>query len=127
MRFPALLFLSWARADGGLSGAGGQGGSPLGSHSGVRVSSPGNKSFTPALLLPAIPCWADRRPIPARAEAAAIVASAKEPRPAVIVLLAIVPIGGGIVGQASGGSLRAKHRNGVVGRLMIAGQEAISM
>src|SRR5882757_186018 len=77
--------------------------------------------------LPAIPGAPDRRPGPARAEAAAIVASVIKSGPAEIVLVVAVPIGRRVVGQAPGGSPLAKNRNGFVARLTVAGQEAIAM
>ena len=80
-------------------------------------------------MLPAIPRRPDRRPAPAWAETAAIVAAAVEARAAEIISLAVVAV---IVGRvevrfARDCALRAKHRTRVVRRLMIAGQEAIAM
>src|SRR5579871_48603 len=80
------------------------------------------------LGLSAIPHWPDRRPAPARPEAAAIVAAAVKPGTAEIVPLAVIAeILRGPVGLPCHGSLPAKNRNGIVGRLMIAGQEAIAV
>src|ERR1700744_4446909 len=76
----------------------------------------------------ALPGRPDRRPSPARAEAAAIVAAADKSGPAEIVQLAVIAvILGCVVRLACDGSLPAVDGDGIVRRLMIAGQEAVAV
>ena len=75
-------------------------------------------------LLPAIPHSPDRSPSPAWAETTAIIASVEKSGFAEIVPRAIIPVAWGIVRRAAD---RTINRNAVVGRLMIAGQEAIAV
>ena len=76
----------------------------------------------------AIPRRSDRRPGPAWAETAAIVAAAIEAGLTEIVPLAIIAkVLGGIVRLARDGALPAEYGNSVVRRLVIAGQEAVAM
>ena len=75
-------------------------------------------------LLPAIPHLPDRSPGPAWAETTAVIASVEKPGLAERVPRAIIPVAWGIVRRAAD---RTLNRTAVVGRLMIAGQEAMAI
>lgn len=75
--------------------------------------------------LPTIPNPPDGRDRPTRAETAAVVAPVIKSGIAEIVSRAIIPVAGGIAWCAADGSSRTIDGNVVVGRLLIAGQEAI--
>src|SRR5262249_50637147 len=82
----------------------------------------------PGLTRAALPRRPDWRPAPARPKAAAIVAAAVKSGPAEIVQLAVIAeILRRIVRLTGDGALPAVDRNGVVRRLVIAGQEAVAM
>src|SRR5580692_3177021 len=74
----------------------------------------------------AIPDQSDRCVGPARTEAAAVVASTGKSRTAEIVLATVIPVSWSIL-RVADCSLRTINGNVVVGRLMIAGQEAVAM
>src|ERR1700675_4520955 len=75
----------------------------------------------------AIPDQSDRCMGPARTEAAAVVASTGKSRIAEIVLPAVIPVSWSVIWCVADCSLRTVNGNVVVGRLMIAGQEAVAM
>jgi hypothetical protein len=82
----------------------------------------------PIPLPSALPRRSDRRPAPARTETATIVASAEKSGPTEIVPLAVVAeILRGIVRLACDCSLPAIDGDGIVWRLMIAGEEAVAV
>src|ERR1700737_296323 len=86
------------------------------------------RSAEAASLPPALPRRSDRRPAPARAETAAIVASADKPGPAEIGQLAVIAeILRGIIRLTCDGSLPAIDGDGIVRRLMVAGEKAVAV
>ncbi len=82
---------------------------------------------TPAEPLPAIPHRPDGRPRPARAKAATIIMTAKKARSTEVIPTAVVPIAWRSVRTVADRSPRTVDRNVVVGRLMIARQEAVAV
>jgi hypothetical protein len=88
---------------------------------------PGQDKRSAGRFLPTIPYRPDGRPSPARAETAAVVASAKISRIAEIVPPAVIPVAWSILWCVADCSLRTINGNVVVRRLMIAGQEAVAM
>ena len=129
MRFPGAVVCCGARReDGGLSEVRGQYDGQHASHSGISGSCVACARCRSDARLAALPSAADRRPDPARAIAAAIIApAAVEAGAAEIVPIAAIVIFRRKVRIAAGGAARTEHRNGLVGRLAVAGQEAVAM
>lgn len=82
----------------------------------------------PRRRLAAIPHQPDGRPSPAWAVTAAIIATVEKSGITEIIMVAvIIPVARGIVWRAVHQPLQTKIRNAVVWRLVITGQETITM